>query len=65
MGIKISELPQASQLTSDDIIPIVQSGETKKVSVSNVITNSHNTNQAKTFFVFQIQRSIDKKSLSV
>ena len=60
MGIKISELPQASQLTSDDIIPIVQSGETKKVSVTNVITNSHNTNQANTYSSDYINNNFNK-----
>jgi hypothetical protein len=60
MGIKISELPQASQLTSDDIIPIVQSGETKKVSVTNVITNSHNTNQTNTYSSDYINNNFNK-----
>lgn len=60
MGIKISELPQASQLTSDDIIPIVQSGETKKVSVTNVITNSHNSNQTNTYSSDYINNNFNK-----
>lgn len=49
MGIKISELPQASQLTSDDVIPIVQNGDTKKIPVGNVISNSHNSSTAGTY----------------
>lgn len=60
MGIKISELPQASQLTSDDIIPIVQNGETKKVSISNVITNSNNSNQTNTYSSDYINNNFNK-----
>lgn len=60
MGIKISELPQASQLTSDDVVPIVQSGETKKVSISNVITNSNNSNQTNTYSSDYINNNFNK-----
>lgn len=60
MGIKISELPQASQLTSDDVIPIVQSGDTKKISVGNVISNSHNSNQTNTYSSDYINNNFNK-----
>lgn len=60
MGIKISELPQASQLTSDDIIPIVQSGDTKKIPVGNVISNSHNSSTAGTYSSNYINDNFNK-----
>lgn len=59
MGIKISELPQASQLTSDDLIPIVQSGETKKIGISNVIKNSHNTSENASYSCEYINQKLD------
>lgn len=36
MGVKISELPEATSVQEEDIMPIVQNGETKKVSMSKV-----------------------------
>ena len=33
-GIKISDLPQASAPTTDDILPVVQGGVTKKIALS-------------------------------
>jgi hypothetical protein len=60
MGIKISELPQASQLTSDDVVPIVQSGDTKKISVGNVISNSHNSSTAGTYSSDYINNNFNK-----
>jgi hypothetical protein len=37
MSIKISELPSASSVGSSDVIPIVQSGTTKKVTVETML----------------------------
>ena len=34
MGVKISELPAASALTGDELIPVVQAGETRKAAIS-------------------------------
>lgn len=36
MGVKISELPEATSVQEEDIMPIVQNGETKKVTMSRV-----------------------------
>lgn len=60
MGIKISELPQTSQLTDSDVIPIVQSGDTKKIAVNNIITNSHNTSQNTTYSSNYIDSNFNK-----
>lgn len=60
MGIKISELPQASALTDSDVIPIVQSGDTKKIAVNNIITNSHNTSQNTTYSSNYIDSNFNK-----
>lgn len=60
MGIKISELPQASQLTENDVLPIVQSGDTKKISVGNVISNSHNSSTAGTYSSNYINDNFNK-----
>ena len=60
MGIKISELPQASSLTDSDVIPIVQSGDTKKIAVNNIISNSHNTSQNTTYSSNYIDSNFNK-----
>lgn len=60
MGIKISELPQTTQLTSDDVVPIVQSGDTKKIQAKNIITNSHNSNQTATYSSDYINNNFNK-----
>ncbi len=40
MGVKISELPAASALAGDELIPVVQGGETRKAAVSALPTGS-------------------------
>lgn len=35
--MKISELPQAAEITGEEILPVVQNGETKKVSRDNLV----------------------------
>lgn len=60
MGIKISELPQTSQLTENDVLPIVQSGDTKKIQAKNIITNSHNSNQTVTYSSDYINNNFNK-----
>lgn len=37
MGIRISDLPQATQINNNDIIPIVQEGETKQVNANQIL----------------------------
>ena len=39
MGVKISELTEASAAQSTDVMPIVQNGETKKIPVSVLLAN--------------------------
>ena len=34
MGVKISELPEATTSTSQDVVPIVQEDETKQIEKS-------------------------------
>ena len=36
MGVKISELNEASSVQNSDVLPIVQNGETKKVTVETL-----------------------------
>lgn len=37
MGVKISELNEATSVQNSDVLPIVQNGETKKISAVNLI----------------------------
>ena len=43
MGVKISELPAASALAGDELIPVVQAGETRKAAISALPTGSSTT----------------------
>ena len=43
MGVKISELNEATSAQNSDVLPIVQNGETKKISVETLgIANIEN-----------------------
>ena len=48
-NLKISELPQSSEIQGDEILPLVQSGSTKKATVSeikNYFVSTHITAEA-------------------
>ena len=45
MSIKISELPQATTINSTDVIPIVQSGTTKKVEAGVLGVENYSTTE--------------------
>lgn len=40
--VKISELDSITEITDDDILPIVQSGNTKKITTSNLMSGKSN-----------------------
>lgn len=42
MGVQISELSEASSVQNNDVLPIVQNGETKKVSKENLFFDTEN-----------------------
>ena len=45
MSIKISELPQATSVTSSDVVPIVQNGTTKKVNADLMNLDVYSTTE--------------------
>jgi len=47
-SIKISELDSATSVTSSDVLAIVQSGETKKVTVGNLLKETYSTTETLT-----------------
>lgn len=40
MGVKISELNEATSVQSSDVLPIVQNGETKKITKENLFSDT-------------------------
>lgn len=44
MGVKISELAEANTLEDNDVFPIVQSGETKKIPYGTIVETGSNAN---------------------
>lgn len=42
MGVKISELNEASSVQNSDVLPIVQNGETKKITKENLFFDTEN-----------------------
>lgn len=40
MGVKISELSEASSVQNSDVLPIVQNGETKKITKENLFSDT-------------------------
>ncbi len=46
MSIKISELPQATSVGSNDVIPIVQSGTTKQATVNDITSKYEDLSSA-------------------
>lgn len=49
MGIKISELPETSELTTGNVIPVVQDNETQKIQINNIIKNTESESTTQSY----------------
>jgi hypothetical protein len=76
MGVKISELNEASSVQNSDLLPIVQNGETKKIQVETLgsqkvnksgdtLTGELNFNNKNDYAAFRKTRTIDNADYSV